>query len=349
MNRMLNLNNVSIAYGQDRVVDAVSLGLDKGEVGCLLGPSGCGKTSLLRAIAGFEPLEEGEISLKGHCISSSQVIVPPEQRNIGMVFQDFALFPHLTVSENIAFGMRTLSRQYQQVRIQELLELVNLVGFEKRYPHELSGGQQQRVALVRALAPKPELLLLDEPFSSLDIELRSDLAKEVRQILKIENITAILVTHDQNEAFTVADKIAVIKEGKLIQWADDYTLYHQPETPFVADFLGQGVFINGVVTEDEIRTSFTSIQNKVPSGCPSGCEVRVFIRPDDVVISKDGDLTATIIEREFRGAEFFYTLELKSGEKLHALEKSHIHHEVGDTIGFFFDLEHVVVFPPLDA
>lgn len=345
---MLEVKNVSVAYGKNVIVEGASLSLNKGEIGCFLGPSGCGKTTLLRAIAGFEPLKQGEILLNNKAVSNTQIHLAPEKRNIGMVFQDFALFPHLNIADNIAFGIRHLKRAEQQQRIKQLLEMVSLNNYEKRYPHELSGGQQQRIALIRALAPKPDLLLMDEPFSSMDIELREELAIEVRDILKHENITAILVTHDQNEAFIVADTIGVMQDGKLSQWADGYELYHQPANTFIADFIGQGVFIEGeVLCEHSIKTPLATVHEKVPSGCKPGCKVNVFIRPDDIILDKAADLKATVIGREFRGANFLYTLELTDGNKLLTLEHSHHRHNVGDEVGVSLDLEHVIAFPKI--
>ncbi len=343
---MLKVKNVSVAYGSNVVVQDASLQLEKGEIGCFLGPSGCGKTTLLRAIAGFEPLQQGEISLNDKAVSNNQIQLAPEKRNIGMVFQDFALFPHLSVADNIAFGMTHLKRAEQQQRAQQLLEMVSLGGYGKRYPHELSGGQQQRIALIRALAPKPDLLLLDEPFSSMDVDLREELATEVRSILKEENITAILVTHDQNEAFIVADTVGVMQEGKLTQWADGYELYHEPANAFIADFIGKGVFIDGeVLDDDNVETSLVTVKGKVPEGCGAKCKVQVFIRPDDIILDKNATLKATVVGREFRGANFLYTLELEGGDKLLTLEHSHRHHDIGSVIGIKLDLEHVVVFP----
>ncbi len=355
MTSVLNLENISVAYDKNTVVNNVSLQLKKGEIGCLLGPSGCGKTTVLRAIAGFEALQSGAIIMNGRQVSDSNNYLPPEKRNIGMVFQDFALFPHLNIADNIAFGLTHLKAHEKQQRIRQLLTMINMESFESRYPHELSGGQQQRIALARAIAPKPELLLMDEPFSSMDIELREELAKEVRDILNTENITAILVTHDQKEAFVVADNIGVMKEGKLLQWSDDYTLYHQPASHFIADFIGQGVFVDGeVINEREIKTEFaTLLQGKVPQGCQQGCPVQVFLRPDDIVVDRDCvdnanndcKLLVTVVKRKFEGADYLYTLQTAAGSRLLMLEHSHHRHEVGDQIGIKLDLEHVVVFP----
>ena len=212
---LLELKDISYAHGAHVVVDRLSFQLEPGQIGCLLGPSGCGKTTVLRCIAGFEHVSAGEISLGGGLIGSATYHVPAEQRRIGMVFQDYALFPHLSVAANIGFGLRALSADASSARVAELLETVGLAGQDQKYPHELSGGQQQRVALARALAPRPRLLLLDEPFSNLDVDLRERLAIEVRDILKAEGTTAILVTHDQHEAFALADQIGVMYEGRI--------------------------------------------------------------------------------------------------------------------------------------
>jgi len=344
--KILEVDQVSVAYDKTEIVKKVSFGLDKGEIGCLLGPSGCGKTTLLRAIAGFEPVTHGSILLCGNTISDSSHLMPPEKRNIGMVFQDFALFPHLTIADNISFGIRHFSRKDKSQRVEQLLALINLEGYGSRYPHELSGGQQQRVALARGLAPKPDLLLLDEPFSSMDVDLREELAREVRGILKHENITAILVTHDQNEAFAMADNIGVINQGELLQWASGYELYHEPATLFVADFIGQGVFIDGeVVDENMIKTSLAPLEGMVPKMCKPGCKVKVLVRPDDIVHDDCSPRKAKIKSRVFRGANYLYTLEMEDGTELMSLVHSHHNHAVGEELGIAMEFEHLVVFP----
>ncbi len=342
---LLALQHIAIAYGSHTVVHDFSLQLKKGEIACLLGPSGCGKTTVLRSIAGFEGLTKGAILLNGKSISDSQSTLPPEKRNIGMVFQDFALFPHLNINDNICFGIRHLSRVQQKQRVQALLKLISLSEYEKRYPHELSGGQQQRIALARALAPKPNLLLLDEPFSSMDVELRAELAKEVRQILKHENITAILVTHDQHEAFAMADHIAVMKAGELLQWDSAYNLYHQPNSPFVADFIGLGVLIDGVVLDQKhIKTSLAPLEGIVPTGCKKGCNVKILVRPDDILHDDCSPRKAIIIARNFQGANYLYTLELEDGTQLLSLVHSHHDHAIGEQLGITLEINHLVVF-----
>jgi iron(III) transport system ATP-binding protein len=343
---LLQVNQVSVAYGQQTVVHNMTLQLAQGEIGCLLGPSGCGKTTLLRTIAGFERTKSGEILLAGQRVSSAMMQLAPEKRNIGMVFQDFALFPHLTIADNIRFGIRHLSSNAQQQRITELLALINLENFETRYPHQLSGGQQQRIALARSLAPKPHLLLMDEPFSSMDSELRAALAHEVRKIIKHENITAMLVTHDQKEAFTMADSIGVIQQGILAQWDSGYNLYHQPATTFVADFIGQGVLIKGVVIDQNtVETSLGLLKGIVPEGCRTGCHVKILVRPDDILHDDNSPQTAYIIERDFLGSDYMYTLVLEDGTEFQSLVHSHHQHAIGDKLGISLDINHLVVFP----
>jgi iron(III) transport system ATP-binding protein len=246
---ILELNNISQAYGRNWVVKNLTLSLEKGQIGCLLGASGCGKTTVLRTIAGFEPLLRGEIVLNGVTVSREDLTIPPARRAIGMVFQDYALFPHLTLFDNVAFGLRGLERRERIVRVGEMLELVGLDRSHDKYPHEISGGQQQRVALARALAPRPALLLLDEPFSNLDVTLRERLSTEVRDILKAYGATALFVTHNQNEAFAVADRIGVMADGAMLQWDDAHALYHCPSDRRVAAFVGEGMFLPGIVED----------------------------------------------------------------------------------------------------
>ncbi|MET0053451.1 MAG: ABC transporter ATP-binding protein, partial [Candidatus Thiodiazotropha sp. 6PLUC10] len=334
MPNQLKVENISVKYGRQTVVDDVSFALQKGVIGCLLGPSGCGKTSLLRAIAGFEPLTKGEIQLDGRCVSRPGETLAPEKRRVGMVFQDFALYPHLNIEENIAFGLRGLSNSQRKQRVRSLLELVGLSGSEKRYPHQLSGGQQQRVALIRAMAPQPDILLLDEPFSGLDVELREQLAREVRDILKREEVTAILVTHDQLEAFALADAIGVMGEGRLRQWDSGYSLYHRPRDRFVADFIGQGAMVPGHVTEDgEIQSPLGKIRGEFVESPKVGEAVELLLRPDDVIHDDQSDFKLKIVDKVFQGAEYLYTLALSDGTEILCLVQSHHDHGIGEMIG----------------
>jgi iron(III) transport system ATP-binding protein len=341
----LSIKNLHIKYptGLQHAIQQISFDIQQGEIACLLGPSGCGKTTLLRAIAGFLTPTEGSITLNNHTASSPQHVLSPEKRNVGVVFQDYALFPHLTVRRNIEFGLKKHRKIEQTQRSNELLELIGLNALSERYPHELSGGQQQRVALARALAPRPTLILLDEPFSNLDTELKERLTLEVRNILKTENMSAILVTHDQHEAFAMADQIGVINEGFLQQWGTPYSLYHEPESRMVADFIGQGVFIEGEKTNNGIRIELGEIrlpQNKQPKTNTFD----VLIRPDDVIHDDSSPMKAKVLRKSFRGAEFLYTLELQSGAQLLALVPSHHNHAIGEPIGIKLELDHTITF-----
>lgn len=342
----LKLNNLDVHYGSKHIVHNVSFNLDDGQIGCLLGPSGCGKTTVLRTIAGFETPSHGTINISGELISCPKRQLAPEKRNIGMVFQDFALFPHLTVADNIRFGLKDLSAKEQQQRISELLSMIGMTTLAKSYPHQLSGGQQQRVALARAMAPRPSILLLDEPFSSMDVELREQLAREVRAILKQENITAILVTHDQNEAFAMADEICVMNDGSIQQHDSAYNLYHQPTNRFVADFIGEGVIIAGmVVGKNMVNTELGNIQGTLPDGIKKGHKVDVLIRPDDVIHNDNATETAIVVERAFRGSDFLYTLRMQSGTEVLCLVPSHHDHKINEKIGIQLEFDHLVIFP----
>lgn len=344
----LSLHNIHIAYGDNTVVHDVNLSVEDGQIDCLLGPSGCGKTTLLRAIAGFESVTQGSITLKDQIISAPDTHLPPEKRNIGMVFQDYALFPHLTIADNISFGIRKLSAREKAQRVGELLELVNLPGYEKRYPHELSGGQQQRIALARALAPRPRLLLLDEPFGSQDVELREMLAREVRDILKREGMTAVLVTHDQHEAFAMADEIGVLQNGRLQQWDTAYNLYHKPANQFVAGFIGQGALIPGTVMDsNKVMTLIGTVEGTIPADCQLDSSVDVLIRPDDVELAEDAPHQAVVLARAFRGAEYLYTLALADGSHILALAPSQQSYAVGANVRFSLDSQQLVVLPNL--
>ena len=332
-------------------VQGVTLGLRAGDIGVLIGPSGCGKTTLLRAVAGLEPVSGGQVLLGQRVVSQAGHTEPAERRRVGMVFQDYALFPHLDVGRNVAFGLQQLPRAERIQRVSEVLELVGLGGAQERFPHELSGGQQQRVALARALAPRPDVLLLDEPFSNLDVELRERLAHEVRNILKAANATALLVTHDQLEAFAIGDVIGVMHEGQLHQWDDAYSLYHRPATRFVADFIGHGVFtpatlreVNGQVVVDTPVGTLTDVAE-----CPLPCafcegQCDVLLRADDIVHDDAAPVRAEIIRKAFRGSEFLYTLRLASGHILMAHVPSHHDHKLGEWIGIRAQVDHVVTF-----
>lgn len=352
----LELNGVVQRYGRHTVVDGVDFSLEAGRIACLLGPSGCGKTTLLRCIAGFEEIAAGKIRLHGKVVSRSGQRVTPEKRRIGMVFQDYALFPHLTVEQNVAFGLGRQQNEEAHLRVRQLLATVGLAGQGDKFPHELSGGQQQRVALARALAPRPELILLDEPFSNLDVGLRERLSVEVREILKREGSTAILVTHDQHEAFAMADEIGVMYQGRIQQWDVPYNLYHRPANRFVADFIGQGVLVSGTVGDNnsvdmELGTliSDTPVEcNESCTNCDNGCRVDILLRPDDIVHDDASEVKAEVLHKAFRGADILYTLRLASGTEVLSLVPSHHNHALGEKIGIRLDADHVIAFKKHD-
>ena len=300
---LLHVEDIDVGYptaqGLRRVVDGLSLSLQAGQIGCLLGASGCGKTTVLRALAGFEPLQAGRIVLDGVCLSTAQAQQPPERRGVGMMFQDYALFPHLDVAANIGFGLRRLDKAARRARIAQMLDLVGLPDEGAAYPHELSGGQQQRIALARALAPAPKLLLLDEPFSNLDTDLRERLAAELRALLKTAGITALLVTHDQAEAFAMADVIGVMQGGRNRQWADAATLYRQPADRFVAGFIGRG-----------------SLLPATALGLPGDGDA--LVRPDQWLADPDGPIRAEVLSTCFRGPGQTLRLRLPGGEIIEA-------------------------------
>jgi iron(III) transport system ATP-binding protein len=343
---LLNVSDIRVDYADESVVRGLSLHVNRGGLGCLLGPSGCGKTTTLRAIAGFEPVTRGEIAIDGRRVSAPGHTVAPERRRVGMVFQDNALFPHLSVEGNIGFGLRGRPAAERRRDVDEMMDVVGLKGLEGRYVHELSGGQQQRVALARALAPKPAVVLLDEPFSSLDADLRERLAREVRQILREREITALLVTHDQNEAFTLADQVGVMREGRLLQWDTAYNLYHEPRDRFVANFIGQGVFLRGkLVSPETVDTELGLLRGDRAYGWGRGREVDVLLRPDDIVPDPQSDIRATVRGRSFKGANILYALALPSGSAVLSLFPSHHYHDAGESVGIRVEADHLVVFP----
>ncbi|MEK9720838.1 MAG: ABC transporter ATP-binding protein [Quisquiliibacterium sp.] len=356
----LRVQDLHVGYrspaGAHRVLNGLDFELGRGQIGCLLGASGCGKTTALRAIAGFVAPDRGRIEIAGRMVASEARWTEPESRGVGVVFQDYALFPHLSVAQNVGFGIRGPSAAGRKETVGQMLELVGLSSMADSYPHELSGGQQQRVALARALAPSPRLLLLDEPFSNLDPDLRERLAMELRGILKEAKTTALLVTHDQYEAFAIADMIGVMQYGSIAQWDTPYRLYHRPETREVADFVGMGSLLPGRLREQdgisgvEFELGILPIHARTDqalagaSAGPHG-EVVVLLRPDDVIHDDASPLRAEVVRKAFRGAQFLYALRLNSGAELLALVPSHHNHAIGERIGIRFDVDHVVTFP----
>ena len=343
---LLELDKIECRFDNDIVVREVSFSLEPGDSACLLGPSGCGKTTTLRAIAGLEPLTAGRIIINGKEASRPGKILPPEKRQLGMVFQDHALFPHLSVADNIAFALRGQSATQRDARVRECLAMVRLSGLENRYPHELSGGQQQRVALARAIAPRPRLMLLDEPFASLDLDLRRQLNRELRDILGHEQITAVIVTHDQEEAFALGSKLGILRDGQLMQWDTPYRIYHAPVCRFVAEFAGSGAFLRGTVADSRhVSTAAGLLGGAAALGLTPGTEVDVLLRPEDVVTDESGPVSTRIVERVFLGPNILYRLALSNGEIVTCLTGSHVDAAVDSELRVCIAAKHLVLFP----
>jgi iron(III) transport system ATP-binding protein len=341
---ILELRSVSCAYDPSKpAIHDISFSGREGEILCLLGPSGCGKTTILRAIAGLEPVRSGQIFLSGRLVSSSSETIPTEERRVGMVFQEYALFPHLRVADNIAFGLGHLSRAERKCRVQEMLRLTGLEGLDRRYPHELSGGQQQRVALSRALVQNPVLLLLDEPFSNLDPDMAGRMRQEVHTLLRRMKTTTILVTHDHDEAFAMADRIAVLNQGVLEQMDSPELIYHLPATRFVADFVGQADFIPGRIRQGMVHTELGEFPDTMNSA--EGSTVVVMIRPDDIHLMPNKSAEPRIVSRQFRGSENLYTIRLPSGQVVHSSESSTSVYQEGTAVELRVSATHTVLFP----
>jgi len=313
---------LSKTFAEVQSLRSFNLQVQQGEILSLIGPSGCGKTTLLRLIAGFDCPQAGEIRLQGKTVVSDANFVPPEKRGVGMVFQDYALFPHLNIGANIAFGLDRLSKEQRTARSAEMLDMVGLAGYEKRLPHELSGGERQRVALARALAPAPVVLLMDEPFSNLDADRRLQMRSEVRHILKRTGITCVFVTHDQEEALFMGDRLAVLNQGQLEQVGTPEQVFQEPSSQFVAEFMGQTDFVPGIITPAGIATEIGLLNQ--PVSLPPGSLVEVAVRADDVIFQLDPTGNAQVEERLYRGATSLYTLRLPSGRIVHSLQ-AHTH------------------------
>ncbi len=333
---MVHLSGVSRSYGPVRAVRNLDLEVKKGEILALLGPSGCGKTTTLRLIAGFESPGSGSVKVGGRTIAGPGISVPPERRRVGMVFQDYALFPHLSVEQNVAYGLSSGKKG----RVAEILALAHLEGLEDRMPHELSGGQQQRVALARALAPEPAVVLLDEPFSNLDASLRARVRAEMREILRKADATAIFVTHDQEEALSLADEVAVMMGGTVMQTAPPKDLYHRPATHEVASFVGEANFLPGTAGNGHVRCAL----GEIPSTGGYEGEVEVMLRPEALRLAAQPDGEATVLGREFYGHDQLVKLRLSSGATLYSRLVGGPGFEVGERVSVQVESP-AVVFP----
>jgi iron(III) transport system ATP-binding protein len=335
---MVCVHGASKRFGEVRAVESADLCVDHGELVALLGPSGCGKTTLLRLIAGFERPDAGEVCLEGNVVAGPGRFIPPEQRRAGMVFQDYALFPHLNVAENVGFG---LSRKDRRDRIGELLDLVGLADCDRRYPHELSGGQQQRVALARALAPRPAIVLLDEPWSNIDPLLRSSMRDELAAIVRAARVTVLLVTHDREEAFSIADRVAVMRNGQIVQTGAAEDLYLTPIDRWTAEFVGAGNFVAGTIDGDLVETRL----GRFPAlGSNGKREVEALIRPEQLALRPDPDGHAMVVSREFRGHDVFYRLRLEDGTILVSQRPSTEHVPLGASVALETESARVPVF-----
>lgn len=335
-NPVISVDNIAVRYGSDAAVEDFSLDVEEGSLVVLVGPSGCGKTTALRAIAGFEPVTNGTVSVRGSLVSSPDTFVPPERRSVGMVFQEYALFPHISVAENVGYGVRGAERVE---RVSQVLRLVGLEDLAQRFPHELSGGEQQRVALARALAPEPDVVLLDEPFSNLDAPQRERMRRELRKILKAAHATAVLVTHDQAEALAIADVIAVMRKGAIRQVGAPDDVYAEPVSPWVAKFLGDAVILDGTAVDGTIATAL----GPVPTDLEDGSDARVMIRPEWITPTVAADRgVGTIVDREFYGHDQLVEIELTGGDLVEALVPGRSRIHIGDAVDI--DVDDAIVF-----
>ena len=340
----LNLQSVGIVLDSKVILDDVNLKIDTGEIVSLMGSSASGKTSLIRSIAGFHNITSGMIQIDGEIVDDSISRSDVAMRNVGVIFQDLALFPHLTVRENICFGLNNVDSAQQQNRAKKLEDLLSIENITDRYPNQISGGQQQRVAIARAIAPKPNLLLLDEPFSALDYELKDNLMNDIMKLIKSENITAILITHSAEEAFKMSDKIAFISNNTITQFANPYDIYHRPASKEIANFFGISSYIKAKITDSShincILGDFVGMVDQYSKDD----KVDLLIRPDDIIHDDDSLFSAKVTEKTFRGSDFLYELELKDGQKIFCFAPSHHNHQVNEVIGIKLDLDHLVIF-----
>ena len=340
----LEIENVSLSIEDTLILENLSLNVDEHEIISLIGPSASGKSSLLRIIAGFENVDSGKVKLSGLVVDDRSRIVQPQNRNVGIIFQDLALFPHLSCKDNILFGISNHSDAHKSQRLDRLCDLLDIASIIDKYPHEISGGQQQRIAIARALAPGPDILLLDEPFSALDEELKETLIHDVKNLLKEEKITTIVITHNIKEAFQLSDKIAFLDNKKIMQFDTAYNLYHKPHTKEIANFCGIGSFINGnIIDANHVSTGLGDLFGDT-SKFKIGSNVSVMIRPDDIIHDDDSAQSAKVLEKVFFGSDFLYKLELSKGEKIYCYTPSHHNHTINEVIGIKPVIDHLILF-----
>jgi len=349
---ILALETVTKEFSEETAVDGISLDVERGELLTLLGPSGCGKTTTLRLVAGLETPTGGEIRLNDDRVATADGATDPEDRDVGIVFQDFALFPHLSVRDNIAFGLEDMDDVDVEARVDELLELVNMPGHGEKSPDQLSGGQKQRVALARSLAPEPEVLLLDEPFSNRDVDLRVKMREEVRRILKETGVTAISVTHDQEEAMSISDRVAVMNDGRIEQVGDPEQVFQQPESRFVAGFLGHASFLPGYVHGDEVTTGLGPVSREQINGLAGTYDrtrIDVLVRPDDIrAVPVEGEADGRVVSRRYLGPTILYEVRLDDDT---AVQCMHNHDEsipLDETVRIELDADHELAWFPTD-
>ena len=323
--QLISASHISVSFGDTVALDDFSLDVPSGSLVALVGPSGCGKTTALRVIAGFEPPASGTVTIRDTVVAGAGKDVPPEKRSVGMVFQEFALFPHISVAENVGYGVRGSDRIE---RVRDALKLVGLSDRGSRFPHELSGGEQQRVALARALAPEPDVVLLDEPFSNLDAPQRERMRRELRKILKAAGATALFVTHDQSEALAIADIIAVIRRGKIVQSGIPDDVYHAPVDPWVARFLGDAILLDGIVADGAVDTVLGSVGTALPEGAPT----QVMVRPEWISPHVAPQGRGKVVDREFYGHDQLVEIELAQGQRIDALVPTTNRIAVGDRV-----------------
>ena len=340
----LKIDSISYSIKDSTILENLSFNVLSDDIVSIIGPSAAGKTTLLRIIAGFDKIDRGNVQINDAMVDNTKIFVESHKRKVGIIFQDIALFPHLSCKDNILFGISTQENHKQDERLQYLSDILNINEIKNKFPHEISGGQQQRVAIARALAPKPEILLLDEPFSALDEELKDQLIKDLRKLLKKERITSIIITHNIKESFQISDKVAYLSSKRILQCDTPYDLYHRPSSREIANFCGIGSFLKGVVIDsNHIETSLGVLFGNT-SPFSKNDLVDVMVRPDDVIHDDDSTQSAKVVEKFFHGSDFLYKLELNDGQNVLCFTPSHHDHSINEMIGIKAELDHLILF-----